>query len=148
MTFAPKHILMPTDFSECSQHALEAALSLAAKYDATVSVLHVIEPARYSGAVGHEAAIDPEAYKDVGAQVKRAAVEHMQAFMANVTQPNVTSSVENGVPYDAVVRCAEANKCDLVVIGTHGRSGLKRFVMGSVAERVIRHSPCPVLTVR
>ncbi len=71
----------------------------------------------------------------------------MHAFLAHVKERNVSSSIDTGVAYDAVVRSAETNECDLVVIGTHGRSGIKRFAMGGVAERVVRHSPRPVLTV-
>jgi universal stress protein A len=148
MTFAPKHILVPTDFSDCSKHALEAALSLAVKYDAAVSVVHVIEPARYSAALGHDVSIDAAAYQDVGATLKESAAEQMKEYMAHVTHPNVASKIENGIAYDAVCRAAEGHECDLIVIGTHGRSGLKRFVMGSVAEKVIRHAHCPVLTIR
>lgn len=146
--FAPKHILVPTDFSDCARHALDAALSLATQYGSTISVLHVIEPARYAAMHGHEIALSADVYAHLGETLKKSAADQMQAFVANVIQANVTSTIEDGIPYDSIVSRAGASECDLVVIGTHGRTGIKRFVMGSVAERVIRHAPCPVLTIR
>ncbi len=147
MPFAPRNILVPTDFSGPSKSALNAALSLAAQYGATVTVLHVIEPPRHPGAPARAHATDPELDEDVGGGLREDAAVQMGAFLAGVKQRNVSSSIDAGVAYDAVVRTAETNECDLVVIGTHGCSGIQRFAMGSVAERVVRHSTCPVLTV-
>lgn len=147
MTFAPRNILVPTDFSDCSKNALKAALCLAAQYGAAVSVLHIIEPARNSVPPGRVSTRALQLAEATLVGMKRDAVDQMHAFLAHVTQRNVSSSIELGVAYDAVVRNAETNECDLVVIGSHGRSGIKRFAMGSVAERVVRHSPRPVLTV-
>jgi nucleotide-binding universal stress UspA family protein len=137
-----KHIVVATDFSQASRGALELARNLAAETGAELSVLHVCEVPGYSET-------GPIPYDLVTPMVTRAqarlddAVEYVRRAC-----PAARGLVKIGVPSDQVLAVAGEVHADLVVIGTHGRCGLAHAVMGSVAERVVRLSPVPVLTVR
>lgn len=145
---AIKRILQPTDFSECSAQATQYAFHLAAQLGAQLHLLHVIEDLRavvpdyYYGAVVWPQ--DLLEQMEAGAQ---RSLEKLVEAHGDTAQPAVLA-VRQGTPFRTIVKYAEEHDVDLVVIGSHGRSGLGRMVMGSVAERVVRHAPCPVLTVR
>jgi len=138
-------ILHPTDLSDRSQYAFWLAGALSRDYGARLIVLHVAEvPATAYGGV--EAApllvsTDPEGL--LAAAQKQ--LDRLQAPQANL---RLERRVEQGIPVSEILRVAQETKADLIVMGTHGRTGLRRLLMGSVAEQVVRRAPCPVLTVK
>lgn len=142
---AIKNILVATDFSEPSGVALAYGRDLARNYNARLHVLHVVEDVilRYSPEV---ALVGSDFQKDLEA----AACRDLNAVINDEDrrQLNALAVIERGVnPAETIARYAKANSIDLIVTGTHGRGVVKHFLMGSVAERVVRIAPCPVLTV-
>lgn len=140
-------ILVPVDFSPCSRAALEQAAFLASRLGATLEVLHVWEP---SGFVGPDTlAVVPVTAGQPGWEEARASVrrEVERILPDGAGAAAVGIRVEAGAPADTILAAA-ASGADLVVMGTHGRRGLARLLLGSVAEAVLRRAPCPVLTVR
>lgn len=137
------NILHPTDGSAAAENAVEEALDLATSYRATLHVLHVVDitaprlNVRASdGALDRLEAEGEVIVEDVIEMARRAGVEH------------VTGSVLRAVPYQGILDYAEDNDIDLIVMGTNGRSGLERHLIGSVAENVVRQAEASVLTVR
>jgi nucleotide-binding universal stress UspA family protein len=141
-------ILVPTDFSEPSDAALEYARALAEKFCASLHLLHVIEPGYATGAFSNEACVAeaPGAYEMLvkEAQAKFAS----RVFPSDRARHRVTTEAMTGVSAATIVEYAADQNMDLIVMGTHGRTGLAHLLMGSVAEHVVRTAPCPVLTVR
>ena len=140
-----RHILAPTDFSDYSKRALSDALDLAQTFGAKLTLLHVVEPAPYLGeftlpTMGEDLLGDLE--RQASAELARVLPEAPQAPIA------VTRAVIVGSPARTIVATAEATHVDLLVLATHGRTGLSHLLIGSVAERVVRTAPCPVLTIR
>jgi universal stress protein A len=134
-----RHILSPTDFSEHAKRAVISAFELAQRFRAKLSLLHVIEVPAYA----IEVAL-PLEYLERDAR-RELALSLSEADAAHV---DVTRLVELGVPYQRILETATAEQVDLIVMATHGRTGLGHLVLGSVAERVVRLAPCPVLTIR
>jgi nucleotide-binding universal stress UspA family protein len=132
-------ILHPTDFSEPAEYAFQLACSLARDHNARLFVLHVIPPPQTHGEVLARAS--PDSYRD---QLWRK-LAHMKPSESTV---KVEHLLEEGHPAEVIVQAAKENCSDLIVMGTHGRGGLRRLLMGSVAEEVLREASCPVLTVR
>ena len=137
-------ILVPTDGSENAEAAAEHAIGLAGAFDATIRVLNVVDAAALVGGVDEF---------DAGPQVERAlesvgdrAVATIEE-MASEAGLTATGEVLTGRPHRSIVDHAEEVGADLIAMGTHGRTGLERLLLGSVAERVVRTSPVPVLTV-
>lgn len=138
----PNHILVPIDFSICATQALDYACELASKLGAKVQLVHAI------------AVTLPE----LGVTLTQSMIEDLQranvVALDDVAKPRratvelLPSIVKLGDPRDVILEAAEAEHADLIVIGTHGRRGLSRLVLGSVAESVLRRATCPVLTVR
>ncbi len=143
-------ILVPTDFSEHAQKALAWAHDLARKYDATLVVLHVeasAEMPNLSNVGGMEGVIDT--WKKIMATRDARARDEMKAAVDALGEGvDVVYDVASGPPHQSIVERALADNADLVVMGTRGRSGVQRVLLGSTAERVVRTAPCPVLTVR
>ena len=137
-----ERILVGVDFSDCSRAALRFAFALGNKLGARVDVLHVLAPPPY---VPLDLALWQETDRDLSSRVL-ASVEQFVAETAPGGAERAQIRVEAGVPYETLVTAAE--EADLVVVGTHGRTGLPHLLLGSVAERVVRLSPCPVVTVR
>jgi nucleotide-binding universal stress UspA family protein len=134
-------ILVPTDGSETATAALEHARQLAVQHDAALHVLYVTEsPAIAPTPTGGEVL---DRLREHGEQVVEAAIDRVKEDVGTVE-----SVVATGPPHRAIVDYVEDNDIDLVVMGTHGRTGVSRVVLGSVTERVVRLSPVPVLTVR
>lgn len=143
-TFAPKKVLVPVDFSEFSKEALEAAKSIAELRGAEITVLHVmVEP---QASVPYEVYID---WQKVKGEI-RADAEKLLAKMvaSNGAAAKAAKRLEWGEPASTIARVAKEGSFDLIVMATHGRTGLSRLFLGSVAEGVIRHAPCPVLSFR
>lgn len=140
----PKLILVPIDFSAHAERALDYACELASKVGATVRLVHAVA----APPVGLQVALSEEILENLVTEHREALDKLVAARRGSVTASFGEATVEVGDPRDTIVRTAEAVKADLIVMGTHGRRGLSRVVMGSVAEDVIRHAPCPVLVVR
>lgn len=144
-----RHILVPIDFSKSARAALSAAVDMAEKYEANIDLLHVIPPPSY---VPLERTIFGEGKEKTIDDAMRSSAEkqlaQVVAALPEGIQERVSTHLEMGVPSKTIVRYAEAEKTDLVVMGTRGRTGLDEIIIGSVAERVLRRCPCPVLTVR
>ena len=141
-----RKILHPTDFSKSAEPALELAINLAHTYSAELTVLHVYAVPIYMGPFGDGYTLQPELVQKLKEEADRA----MQVFRQRAAQAGVriqTLTVE-GIVSEVIVAEAEARGMDLVVMGTHGRTGFKHLLLGSVAERVLRQSPIPILTVR
>lgn len=141
-----KSILFPTDFSEGSSEALKYAVDMTTRYGAKLYILHVIyDIAKVSGWYVPHVSMD-EMYKDIetGAkkELERFGLEELSGIKG------IERSVTTGVPHEEIVKFANKNKIDLVIIATHGRKGIDRLLFGSTASQVVRFAPCPVLTVR
>jgi len=145
---AMKNVLVATDFGEASDNALAYGRELAARFGATLHVLHVAENI-YITAFGAEtyASFAPDLQRDIEANAHRRLAEAVvdSDGLGPATVPVVMTS---GMPAYAIIDYARDHDIDLIIMGTHGREALQHLLMGSVAERVVRLSPCPVLTVR
>ena len=141
-------ILVPTDFSPSSDAALEYAKVLAAQFGASLHVLHVVDARFAAGPVASEAYIAESA--DAGTRVfEDARVRLSHRLTANDRiRYRAATEIVTGAGAQAIIDYATERGMDLIVMGTHGRSGLAHLLVGSVAEEVVRHAPCPVLTVR
>jgi len=137
-------ILVPTDGSAGTRRAVEHAVDLAAAHDATVHAVYVVDTASFAS-VSVDASWEgvSEMLTDEG-EAALATVEDVGAGRGVAVETCLLS----GSPSQEIVRYAEAEDCDLIVMGTHGRGGIDRLLLGSVAERVVRSSTIPVLTVR
>lgn len=158
-----KRILCPVDLSRFSLEALKQAVRIAQNSTATLYVLHVIDnpfdelytmtPITQTDPAAAALYRGEEARK---AEILKEAAEHSQALLKQFSHPfvhaipisRVRYLIETGDPFDKIMDVAELRKIDLIVLATHGRTGLKRLIIGNVAEKVVRHAPCPVLTVK
>ncbi|WP_408957658.1 universal stress protein [Natrinema sp. 74] len=136
-------ILIPTDGSPECERAIEYAFELAHTHDATVRALYVVNVTGYSG-LSMETAL--EGISDALHNEGQAAVERVAALAPDGV--TVETDVREGSPSHAIVEAADPSECDLVVMGTHGRGGIDRLLLGSVTERVVRRASVPVLTVQ
>jgi nucleotide-binding universal stress UspA family protein len=139
-------LLHPTDFSECAAHAQAAAIDLARTLGAEIVLLQVLVETPLYG----ENVLNMPKVQSVYDAQRKWAEETLEARVADLRQRGMKASyrVQAGVPFEEIVRIAEEERADMIVMGTHGRGGLNRVLLGSIAERVIRLAPCPVLTVR
>lgn len=138
-----KKILVPTDFSEHSAKAMQYGAELAAKFGAELHLLHSIEatPIMYG-----EGAFYPT---ETDAEIEAAAVKQLDDVKLDSTADlTVKRHAKHGHPFVEIVRYAKDNEVDLIIIGTHGRGAIAHMLLGSVAEKVVRKAPCPVLVVR
>lgn len=142
--FRPQVILHPTDFSKYSRHAFDLAVDLAQHYQAAIMVLHVVETLGPENVTYGEAVsqLEPESY--------RQRLQHDLVSLQPSPESGVTARhlLAEGRPAETIERVAREQGCGLIVMGTHGRTGLQRLLMGSIAEHVVRHSSCPVLTIK
>jgi nucleotide-binding universal stress UspA family protein len=133
-------VLIPTDGSEGTEGAIDHAIDLATTYDATVHVLYVVD----TGIGGGEAVDALEALEAAGKEAIDDVIERAEAADLGT----VEGTVARGAPHRAILDYVDEHGVDLVVMGTHGRTGLDRYLVGSVTEKVVRLSDVPVLTVR
>jgi universal stress protein A len=140
-------ILVPVDFSPHSDFTLQYAARLAARLGAELHVIHAVEPIP-SAALAGEGFYLPDVSELQAALVAEATRRLDQSRAALSTDVVVTTEALTGHPPQVIAQAAQDRKCDLIAIGTHGRTGIAHLVMGSVAERVTRLAPCPVLIVR
>jgi universal stress protein A len=141
-----QHILAPTDFSELSKQGLTSALELAEAFGAKLLLLHVVEPPPYPV----EGIVPSHVGTTLVDDLERQASNDLTQMLpeARRSKVEVGRRVVVGIPYRKVVEVAEEEKSDLIVMTTHGRTGLSHLVMGSVSEKIVRTAPCPVLTIR
>jgi nucleotide-binding universal stress UspA family protein len=137
-----RRIVVPVDFSEPSDHALRVALDLARALQAELTVLHVLEVPMYPYSGLGVAPVD------LLTPAVEPAEQSLKALMATIPPPGAGSVLRIGTPVEQILAVAKESQADLIVMGTHGRRGVAHLFMGSVAERVVRTSPVPVLTVR
>jgi len=146
-----KRILVTTDFSESGDHAIAHAFRMAADHGAEVVLCHVIEtvvaPNPLYAYYYPTELMSPEIRERAEKDAQQALLERVPKEAPFATLPHLTV-VAHGMPADEIVRIAEERQVDLIVIATHGHTGLRHLFLGSVAERVIRHVHCPVLVVR
>ncbi|MBI4525341.1 MAG: universal stress protein [Deltaproteobacteria bacterium] len=155
-----KRILCPVDLSRFSRYALRLAANIAENSNSTLYILHVIQNPFDELYMTPITQADPGAaglYRDEAsrrAELLQATVEHSEALLKQFCHdwveqlPKTRYIVESGDPFEKILDLAETHKIDLIVLATHGRTGLKRLIIGNVAEKVVRHAPCPVLTVK
>ena len=139
-----RHILVPVDFSKHSEEAVRAARTLAKTFDGKMELLHVIDQ-RYAQ-LGYGHAFFP--IEENAAQLREIALQRFAEFKEALDlDDSVELNVLAGVPFDVVLERAQKGDVDLIVMGTHGHTGVSRFIMGSQSESVVRRSPIPVLVV-
>ena len=143
--FEIRRILCPIDLSETSKPAFEYAVALAAQLGAELELLHVYQLPAYALPEG-----GLEILAGLEVELENRLQQQLDEFAKHSTEPSVkiTTVLVTGVPYVEIIRAAKQRKADLIVIGTHGRTGLAHLLIGSVAERVIRTSEVPVLSIR
>ena len=141
-------ILCPTDFSELADHAIEYACSLAVAFKSELHVLHVVDESyQYWMAMGPNSLPLGPTPEEILVGAREQMERTKRDRFSKVSVP-VTVEVLVGRPFLEIIRYARDKKMDLIVIGTHGRSGLTHVLLGSVTEKIVRKSHCPVLTVR
>jgi len=144
-----RRILAPIDFSSASAAAASYAAELAKGFGAKVHVLHAWEAPVY---LRPDLTVwSGEVSATLGDEIRHSAERAMLEFFEKMKfegDPSFTHEVRQGTPYKTILAVAEAGSFDLLVMGTHGRTGLSHALLGSVAEKVVRHATCPVLTVR
>lgn len=141
-----RKILAPTDFSEHACYALSYARTFANRWDAELHLLNVIEPAVFPT----EAGLTPMGMMNLDSELSDAAERAMAELLKReeLQGASPVTAIAHGRASSAIIDYARDNGIDLIVIATHGRTGLEHFIFGSTAERVVRESPCAVLTVR
>jgi nucleotide-binding universal stress UspA family protein len=140
-----KQILVPIDFSDSSHKALRYAVPVAERFGAQLILLHVLE----TSLVPAELGFVPSAVKRAGTATVEAALEQLahrteQAMGTHFTRQ---ATVRSGTPWQEITAAAKELDVDLIIVSTHGYTGIKHILMGSTAERVVQHAPCPVLVV-
>jgi nucleotide-binding universal stress UspA family protein len=140
------HIICPIDFTEFSTRAYRFARSVAWHYGAKLSVQHVVEPWRYPSA---DFSVSPELFDQFYDTLREKSEERLQQLVDTCPHDEVQTEcvVQVGMASDCILDFARCQEADLIVMGTHGRRGFDRLMLGSVTERVIRKASCPVLTV-
>jgi nucleotide-binding universal stress UspA family protein len=141
-------ILFATDFSENSRFALQYALSFARKYEAKIYILHVIQQPAYP--LGMYAEISFDAMDKFNRNLSEATTKEMRELCEKDLSgfENYEPLILSGTPFLEILRTAREKEADLIVVGTHGRTGLDHVLFGSTAEKVVRRASCPVVSVR
>jgi nucleotide-binding universal stress UspA family protein len=141
-----RKILVPVDFSPHSEEALRVALTMARAFDASVTVATVFQPPIYALPEGAFIAL-PTVFADATIAATKNLEDLAEKARATSTIP-ITTKMLDGVPFHAIIGFARSDDFDLIVMGTHGRTGIRHALIGSVAEKVVRKAPCAVLTIR
>lgn len=142
-----RRILHPTDFSPASSPALKRAIELAKANRAELLLVHVMTSPL---PITTDAYVSPKLYEELEAATRAESQKSLRRVMEKARRAGarVKSLLLEGIPHQRIAQAARSRKADLVVIGTHGRTGFAKLLLGSVASRVLTVSPCPVLTVR
>jgi len=143
-----KHLLVPVDGSETSMKAVSKAAELAKTFDSAITIVYVVDPYPFTG-VGADFAYGQAQYLSAATTEANASLDAAKAIVLQAGIGTVATLVGEGhAVHDAIVRAVESSGADLIVMGTHGRRGLERLVLGSVTQRVLGVTPVPVLVVR
>jgi universal stress protein A len=144
--FRLKRILVPIDFSPCARQALQFAVPFARQFEAKIVLVNVVEPL----VLPENLMLAVPELPEVGTTLVTAAQQRLDLLAEKElpAQHRLPSLVRVGRPYNEIISVANEEDIDLIIISTHGYTGLKHVLLGSTAERVVRHAPCPVLTVR
>lgn len=142
-----RRILHPSDFSRASSKAFAMAVEMAKANRAELLIVHVLAPAVPLVGDGY---VTPKVYEDLEASARAWGRKRLDQLLAKARKARARAKglLLEGVPHEQIVRAAKSREAGLIVIGTHGRTGLVRFVLGSVAGRVVAMASCPVMTVR
>jgi len=142
---AAQRFLVPVDFSEHANQAVDYAIGLAGKLGARVTLLHVIQSLPLGG-VDMGVTLPYTYLQDLEAEIMRG----MEPYLERVTAAGLEGEivVVHGIPFHEIIETARTQEADLIIMGTHGRTGLQHVLLGSVAEKVVRLAPCPVLVAR
>lgn len=142
-----RHVLYATDFSAASRRAFITALTIARSLGAKLTIIHVLAP---FVATVPEQYIDAVTLDQLGKQARQWSGRQLDRLSSAAKKARLKAATElrDGDPAEQIVRAARSTRADLIVVGTHGRRGLQKFFLGSVAERVVKMAPCPVVTVR
>ena len=145
-SFEIHSILVPIDFSIHSKNALKYAVPMARQFGATIHLVYVVEPTVYPADLGFGQVVLP----GVEDELREKGGEELQSLIRKEIGKTARSSwsVRTGNPHQEILREAEERKVDLIVVATHGHSGVEHMLFGSTADRIVRHATCPVLTVR
>jgi nucleotide-binding universal stress UspA family protein len=143
-----RRILHPSDFSRASGAAFKKAIEMAKAARGELLVVHVLSPVVPMAA--GEGYVDPKMYQDIAASTRAWAQKQLDKLLVKAKKAGARAKgfVLEGSAHEQIVRFARSKRADLIVTGTHGRSGLAKLFLGSVAGRVVAAAPCPVLTVR
>jgi len=142
-----KHILVPVDGSATAALAVDKAIGLARAFSSKVTVVFVIDPYPFAG-VGSDFSYGQTEYLSAATAEANAAIKSAREAFEKASVPVTTSIVEAHAAWRGVVDAASGSQADLIVMGSHGRSGLEKLVLGSVAQHVLSHTHLPVLVVR
>ena len=139
-----KRILVPIDFSDASLKALRYAVPFAEQFGATLSLVHVVEPIPFAGDLPSAAVMpsNEELAEDARKRLFSLANEEIEELVP------VNAQVRTGKAFAEILKAAKLLETDLIIIATHGYTGLKHLLLGSTAEKIVRSAPCPVLVVR
>jgi nucleotide-binding universal stress UspA family protein len=142
-----RRILHPSDFSRASTAAFRRAVEMAKREGAELLLAHVLAPVMTLPPEGY---VSPKLYEELETSNRGAAQKHLDGLVAKAKKAGAraTGFLLEGTPAERIAQAARSRRADLIIIGTHGRTGLARFFLGSVAARVVAIASCPVLTVR
>ncbi len=143
LQFHINKILVPVDFSEHSQKALRYALAFALQFEAEVTLVHIVEQMVYPG----DWMYPPLAVTDFAAEKREQMIDRLRSLDAG-SGVKTHHVVRLGRAWQEVIEIAREQQTDMIILATHGYTGLKHVLLGSVAEKIVRHAPCPVLSVR
>ena len=143
------HILVPTDFSAASEAALEYGLTMARRFGASLHLLHVVDDP-FAGAATWGSEVYIASVPAMQETLVAEAARKLSGLLARAEGKGIParSEVRLGRPAEVIREVANKEACDLIVMATHGRTGMAHVLLGSVAEKIVREAPCPVLTVR
>jgi nucleotide-binding universal stress UspA family protein len=148
--FAPKRILVPTDFSLYADNAVRHAIDMARQYHATVFLLHVIDNHVQQCAIDY--CLSDAVMQGIEQESMATSDGKLQQQISRVSgkaaDVEIIPYMKRGVPYDEILKEQEEKNIDLIVIASHGRTGIRRILIGSVAEKITRSARCPVMLVR
>jgi nucleotide-binding universal stress UspA family protein len=145
-----EHILVPTDFSEFSRYALDYAITIAKTFEAKITLVHITNENELVALQQVSAYFEPGKLEDLLKQRESEDRKQLDGFIPPELKKGIEVETLHkvGIPFVEIIRTAKEKGVDLIVIATHGRSGLSHILFGSVAEKVVRKSACPVLSIR
>ena len=143
---ALRNILVPIDFSGHSRSALRYGISFARQFGARIHLLYVVEPTIYPA----DFSFGQVGFPGIEEELRKRAGNELESLICNEIAGRVpaTKTIRSGRPFYEINQCAKEEKIDIIIIATHGHSGMEQILFGSTAEKVVRGAPCPVLVVR